>query len=221
MKTTYFSAVRKGTLAGKNAGELQKFIEKYVQILFPEDCFEWWDTNVRNPNKVDLKPDSILPSQYDSENGIHHFACYVREGNESEIVEVAIVLRNGSLANLMTGKLFARREVCWQMCDAIDQALRVIFHWEEIPQIVDISAKVPRQYSYSMEASIAGPVSIEASERTFSVKTQDGTVLDQVDFSEHGESAKWAVAAYADDWKRVLTNSKLAFVEPSKMALAA
>lgn len=221
MKTPYYTAVRKGTFAGQPAADLQKFIEDYVRIVFPETEFAWWNVNERHGDKQHLSPRSTLPTVTCDVAGVHHFAVYVREGGESEIIEVGFVLRDGTLVNLMTGKTFDHRVTCWKIADAIETALRSIFAWEEIPEIVELAAKVPRKHSWGTEAAIFEPVCIEQGAHTLTVRTQGGTVLDLRDFSEKGDNARFSVQAYAEDWKRVLTNSKVELVEPAALAAAA
>ncbi|AJZ56184.1 hypothetical protein [Paraburkholderia fungorum] len=209
----FFRAVRRGTFGGQKAGLLQQWIESYVRTLFPEAGIEWWSCNDYGGPK-DLKKDSPLPVAGVKPEDIHHFACYVRDGNESPMIEVSFILKNGDMLNLTTAKIFDNRTTCWQIAHAIERALHSIFAYEEIPEIVDLAAKLPRKASWSHETDITEPVHIDKSASTFTVRTGSGRVIDQRDFHETGEGAIYRVEAYVEDWKTVLTNM-CATVAPS------
>lgn len=201
MKSRYFQAVRKGTFAGLPAGALVAWLEIYIQILFPENGIEWWSDNQYAKVSVAYLSDSELPDARE----IHHFACYVRTGNESPIIEVNIVPKEGTARCLTTIKLFESREVCWKMCDAIEEALESIFTWNEIPLIVEMLAKLPRSHRWSLASSLAEPVICLKTPIDFSVRTQGGTLIDATSFEDVPPAAvAHAVNAVEQDWRRLL-----------------
>lgn len=202
----FFRAVRSGSFGGQKAGPLQKWVESYVRTLFPEAGIEWWSCNEYGGPK-DLKKDSPLPATGTSPEHIHHYACYVRTGNESPIIEVSFVLKNGDMLNLTTAKIFDNRSTCWEICHAIERALDSIFSYEQIPEIVDLAAKLPRKAWWSNEADISEPVHVEQTTTTLAVRTTSGRIIDQRDFAEHGAAAKYYVESYAEDWKKILVSS--------------
>jgi hypothetical protein len=205
----FFRAVRSGTFGGQNAGVLQQWIQSYVRTLYPEAGVEWWSCNEYG-GPTDLKKDSPLPVTGTRPEHIHHYACYVRTGNESPMIEVSFVLKNGEMLNLTTAKIFDNRSTCWEICHAIERALDSIFSYEQIPEIVDLAAKLPRKTSWSNEANISEPVHVEQTTTSLSVKTASGRMIDQRHFAEHGDAAKHYVEAYAEDWKKVLINAHVA-----------
>ncbi|WP_321935501.1 hypothetical protein [Paraburkholderia sp. J8-2] len=200
-RNPFFQAVRRGTFAGQPAGKLVNWLAKYIQVLFPEDGVEWWSDNQFARLADGYRADTELPGAA----AIHHFACYVRTGNESPIIEVNIVPKDGAPRSLTTVKLFARREVCWKMCDAIALALDSIFSWEEVPLIVEMFEKLPKRHSWSIESCLAESVVCEKTPNSFTVRTETGTPIDAVKFDDkQPETARYAVAAVEHDWLKVL-----------------
>jgi len=206
-----FNAVRRGTFAGMTAGSLVKFLQSYLHVLFPEDGTEWWSDNQFARSSEALKKDSVMPSSLE----VHHFGCYVRQGNESPIIEVQMVPRNGPMLNLTSVKLFVPRGTCWKMCSALDEALFSIFGYEEIPLIGEMFDKIPREHSYSTEANLVEPVHIERTDHSYVVRSASGVVFGEHDFSDQGANAHFAVEAHLKDWTRVLTTMKVNVVLPS------
>lgn len=219
MKNKHFNAVRRGTFGGQSASVLQQWIQRYIKALFPEWEFYWWNTNERSDSAHCLKPGAVLPAMGCDSGAIAHFACYVHSGsNEGEMVEVAFVLRTGQMLNLMTGKSFQTREECCLMATAIETALDHIFGYHEIPEIVDLAAKIPRKYSWGGESRLAGPVQVQVGDRTLKVIDASGLVLDDRDFDHVEGTAKYAIEAYAKDWRRLLEVAQVKVAEPEEFA---
>ena len=211
----YFAAVSKGTFAGQKASVLLKWLELYVRTLFPENGIYWWSDN-QYMQPPALKADSILPGPSD----IYHFACYVFRGNESPMIDIDFVARGGVHSNLTTIKIFAATEMCWQITAALEEALFSIFFYEEIPQIVEMSKKLPRKHEWYDETCLTEHVHIDRTQHSVIVRTTGGTVLDERDFSELGEGAHYAVDAYVADWTTVLTNMKAKIAQSATESVA-
>ena len=208
----YFHSVEKGTFAGKPAGELQRFIRDYVMVALPDSAIDDWRTNDHMPLDRALGPSSTLPAGRDNtDSGIFANACFLREGNESDVVEINFQLRDGTLLNLMSAKSWQSRENGWRVCDAVDLALSSIFGWEEIPLIVNMYRKLPRKAWWSVASTLQGQVTIECTESSIELRCADGSLLDSADFTGQA-SAHLAVEAYAKDWMRVLTSGGVAHV---------
>lgn len=208
----YFQAVEKGTFAGKLAGELQRFIRDYVMVVLPDSAIDDWRTNDHMPLDRALGPSSTLPAGRDNtDSGIYANACFLREGNESDIVEINFLLRDGKLLNLMSAKSWQGRENGWRVCDAVDLALSSIFGWEEIPLIVNMYRKLPRKAWWSAESTLQGEVTMVCTDSSIELRCADGSPLDSADFTGQ-PSAHLAVDAYVKDWVRVLTVGGVAHV---------
>ncbi|MGF6440479.1 hypothetical protein [Paraburkholderia youngii] len=211
-RNPYFQAVEKGTFAGKPAGELQSFIRDYARVVLPEGSIDDWRTNDHMPLDRVLGPSSTLPDGRDStDSGIYGNACFLREGTESDVVEINFQLRDGTFVNLMSAKCWQSREIGWRACDAVDLALSSIFAWEEIPLIVSMYRKLPRKAWWSAKSTLQGEVTITCTGSTVDLRTADGSSLDSADFSGQS-SAHLAVEAYVNDWVRVLSVAGVAHV---------
>lgn len=204
MKSKFFAATQTGSFDGKRAGELQLFLRDYVMLVVPESNIEDWRVNDGVADARNLGPKSALPSVWETgDRRLHHFACYVRCGCESAVVEVDFVLQGGDHINLMSAKCWAPRETAWVVADAVERALSSIFAWEEIPLIVGMFRKLPRKSRYSVESTLEGTVSITTTNSSIELRTSDGSLLDAADFAGR-PSPHLALEAYAIDWTRVL-----------------
>ena len=212
MKTKFFNAVRKGAIGDGTVGALVDWIERLINVLFPENGIEYWSDN-RYAGPQALKRYQAIPVRECKDDSVRHVACYAREGScEGMIIECAVYLRNDSYLSLTWAKTFGGPDETWQIARAVSEVLESIFSWGDIPEIVDMADKVPRQYSWLRETSLKEKVVLATTENTLSVKTLSGIVLDERDFSNEGVNAKFHVEPLAKDWETVLRNMKVDLV---------
>lgn len=212
----YFHATRRGKKIGDGtAGVLVDWLNKYINILFPENGIEYWSDN-RYADNGAIKRFHNLPlvtgPAGNDDDTIHHIACYVRQGGcEGRIIEVAFVLKDNSLKSLTWAKTFGSEEECWEISRAIYAALDSIFFYEEIPEIVEMADKLPKDYWWKRESSLSEIIHVKSDAKSLSVKTESGLIFAQHDWFEHGVNAKFYVESYAKDWNTVLTNMNVNF----------
>lgn len=213
----FFNATRKASQIGDGTvGDLIDWIEKLVNLLFPDNGIEYWaDNQHRGANA--LKRFQPVPVVGTADENIHHVACYVRPGNcEGRVIEVALYLRNGTMKFLSWAKTFGNEDESWLIARAADAALNSILVWQEVPEIVDMADKLPRQQRWYRNTNLQETVTLAATSRKLVVATAGGVVFDHRDWSELGDNAKLRVEAALQDWKTVLTNMKAVFVEAAE-----
>ncbi|TAL80708.1 MAG: hypothetical protein EPN77_19410 [Candidimonas sp.] len=208
--TKQFNAVRAGTFVGREAKELQEWIEAYVRVLFPEAGIEYWACDERGWGRG-LRPSAVLPDLSRAGGEISEIVCYVREGCESPILEVAFRFGNGQLRQLTWAKIFDTYSTCWKIAAAVSEALHSIFEWREIPMLVDIAAKLPRAHWWEVYTSIKEPIVVQRTDHSYEVRTAGGLCLDSGDFQQDGPNARFRVQSLVLDWSTVLTNMKAEF----------
>lgn len=213
----FFNATRKASMIGDGTvGDLVDWIEKLVNILFPDNGIEYWADNHHGGVNA-LKRFQPVPGVGSADQHIHHVACYVRQGNcEGKVIEVALYLRNGTTMSLSWAKTFGSCDESWLIARAIDAALNNILFWHEVPEIVDMADKLPRQQNWHRKTNLRETVTLAATSRKLVVATASGIVLDHRDWSEKGDNAKFCVEALLLDWKTVLANMKASFVESAE-----
>lgn len=213
MRTTFFNAVTAGTKIGDGTvGDQVDWIERLINVLFPENGIEYWsDNKYESPNS--LKRFQPMPSADD----VHHVISYVRPGGcEGRIIDVGFYLRDDSVRFITWAKTFGKEDECWMIARAISEALNSIIFWNEIPEMVALSDKVPRAQRWHRESSLREEVTIASTMTNLVISTASGQILDARDWAEEGANAKFHVESYAKDWKTVLTNTKVGFREISE-----
>ena len=213
----FFHAVRKGTCIGDGTvGDLVDWLEKLVNVLFPDHGIEYFaDQRHSGPNH--LKRFQQVPACKGGDDDVHHVACYVRSGScEGRIIEVGLYLRNGQMHYLTWCKTFGKEDECWLIARAIDAALNSILVWDEVPEIVEMADKLPREQRWHRESSLNETVTLAATSNRLSVTTASGKVFDQQDWTDKGANAKFYVESRVLDWKTVLTNMKVTFTESAE-----
>lgn len=213
----FFNAVRPGSKIGDGTvGDLVDWLEKLVNVILPDNAIEYW-SNHQYSGPQALKRYQQVPSTGADDDNIHHIASYVRSGtSEGHIVEVGFYLRNGTMKFLTWAKAFGKEDDAWLIARLVGSALNSILLWEEVPEIVDMSDKLPRSCGWHRTTSLTEEVTIAASSRQLTVATASGLVLDHRDWSEKGDNAKFAVEAHLLDWKTVLTNLQARFAETNE-----
>lgn len=213
MKTKYFKSVRKGSVGDGSVGDLVDWLEQYINVLFPENGIEYWADN-RYGGADALKRFQPAPKAECGDEGVHHYYCYVREGScEGRIIEIRVHLRSGRDLSVVWAKSFGDADECWEIARAISEALESIFTWEEIPEIVDMAAKLPRSRLWRREVDLPETVTIDMTGYRLLVSTENGNVFDDRDWSSEGVNAKFYPPSRLDDWVMVLTNMNVSFQE--------
>jgi len=202
-----FNAFTNNVFTGQGAaGELQKWLEKMVNILFPQNGIEYWSDN-RGRERPHLKPFQELPRAGRGSEDVDHAVGYVRLGrSEGRMIEVGLMLNGGVFQSLAWAKSFGPEDECWQIARACTKALEHIFLFEEVPAIVQLSEKLPRRYAGSREVAVAGKVTIAVEPSAFTVTAANGLALDRQDFPGNREVAAHHINAYVKDWCTVLAN---------------
>lgn len=210
---SFFNSTCCGNIVGDgSAGATVSWLEKYINILFPENGIEYWSDNQFAKGSQYLKRSDRLPESGVAEDSLHHVACYVRQGTcEGRIIEAAFALRNGGFKSLTWIKTFGSEEESWLIARAIDAALNSILVWEEVPEIVSMSEKVPRQYHWYRHTSLIEEVIVLSGMDRVKVSTPSGLVLDERSWADQGAYAGSSVLAVVEDWVTVLTNTNAEF----------
>jgi hypothetical protein len=215
-RTKFFHAVQSKTsvVGDGTVGDLMDWTEKLVNILFPENGIEYWADNKYGVFHNELKRFHKLPVSGCNEMDIAHVACYAYTGScEGRRININLQLRDGTMKSLFSAKTFGSDDETGLIVRAICLALESIFFYEDLPLIVEMANKIPRQYNWHRETSLTEVVSIITTESTLSVVTPSGLILDKQDWSVHGANAKFCVEAYVKDWKTVLSNMKVIYTE--------
>ena len=217
----FFNAVTKGNIiADGTVGALVNWLEQFINVLFPENGIEYWSVN-QYTGQRGLLYDAPVPKYGDGPQDVRHAACYVRPGGcEGRAIEVALVLNDDSISRLAWIKTFDKDDAAWLVARAISEVLTSILYWDEIPEIVDMSLKVPRQYRWYRETNLKEPVTIASTLQQITISTRSGVVLENRSWADQGVNAKYVVEARLKDWKTVLTNLKVRFEEVTEKRAA-
>ena len=212
MSHKFFHSVIKGNIIGDGTvGDLIEWLEQYVNVLFPDNGIEYFSDN-QYAGPTALKRFDHVPSAGCQESDVHHVACYVRQGNcEGRIIEIGLYLRNDCLRSLTWMKSFGKDDECWAIARAIDAALNSIIFYQEIPEIVSMAEKLPKQQKWMRETSLSEEVTVAVTPDSISVTTEGGMVLDLRSWAEEGANARFHIEPRALDWQTVLTNMKARF----------
>lgn len=210
--SSMFNATCKANVVGDGTvGATIAWLEKFINLLFPENGIEYWSDNQYGTGSRYLKRGDLVPGAGCTDGCVHHVACYVRPGNcEGRIIEVALSLRDGQFKSLTWMKTFGKEDECWQIARAIDEALNSIIFWEEVPEIVQMSEKVPRQHNWHRQTSLTEEVTILSGTDKVLVKTSSGLVLDDRCWPAEKFAGSNATAV-TQDWVTVLTNTNAKF----------
>jgi hypothetical protein len=125
------------------------------------------------------------------------------------------------LKSLVWVKTFGDEDECWLIARAIDAAINGILYFKELPEIVGMSEKLPRQENWRRETSLTEEVTVTANPDSLRVATPSGLVFDDRTWSEQGVNAKFYVDAYFKDWQAVLQKMKARFTVCDMRALQA
>lgn len=209
---SFFNASNRGHVIGNGTvGALVTWLEKYVNVVFPENGIEYFSDG-RFEGKHSLKHRDVCPGAGMKDEDVHHVACYVRPGNcEGRIIEVALSLRSGEYKSLTWMKTFGKADECWEIARAIDEVLNAIIFWNEIPEMVEMSMKVPRQHTWCRYSNLTEEVTILSGTDKVLVSTRTGLVLDDRSWAGQDISKGSNAKAVVQDWITVLTNTKVQF----------
>lgn len=217
----FFNAVRKNTSIGDGTvRDLVGWLERFINVIFPENGIEYWSGHEFPASARDIGRRPVPTSGFDP-TSVHHVACYVRGGySEGNIIEASLVLRDGTLFTLAWVKTFGKEDENWMIARALSQVLDSLIYWHEVPELVEMDRKLPRNFSHERISNLTETIELLYDEQHLTVRTASGRIFDQRDCSEFGVGAKWAVLAARDDWKTVLNSAKVAFVEVNQTTVA-
>ena len=210
-----FYATKPGPVGKGTVGELIHFLEKLTFFLNPSSGVEYWQ-----PAQKSSFASVMVPTQGLEAKNVHHSACYLRRGNESPIIEIALSLRDQSLYRLAWVKLFGRREECWKLVDTISETLDSIIFEQQVPCILEMFETIPRSHRYSLKSTLAEMVNIESTETSITVSTSSGQVFTDTDLASLGSNAPFMADALKKDWINVLTLTGTPFMVNSKLPTA-
>lgn len=221
MTNKFFNAVTKGKQIGDGTvGDLVDWLEKYINILFPENGIEYW-ADQRFGTDNSLQRFHPVPNASCDDEGIHHVACYARQGGcEGRLIQISLYLRNGTYKSLSWIKTFGNADETWMIVRAIEDVLSTLFFLHESPEIVDMAFKLPRQQTWYRETSLTEEVTLAVSPYALSVTTPSGLVFDNRNWVSEGNNAKFHVEARVTDWVTVLTNLKATFKQVKEGRIA-
>jgi hypothetical protein len=210
---SFFNATCKANVVGDGTvGATIAWLEKFINVLFPDNGIEYWSDNQYSKGIRNLKRGDLVPGAGCTDDCVHHVACYVRQGScEGRIIEVALSLRGGEFKSLTWMKSFGNADECWQIARAIDEALNSIIFWEEVPELVSMSEKVPRQHNWHRQTSLAEEVTILSGTDKVLVFTTSGLILDDHCWADQKTNAGSNATAVTQDWVTVLTNTNAKF----------
>jgi hypothetical protein len=120
-------------------------------------------------------------------------------------------LRSGEYKSLTWMKTFGKADECWEIARAIDEVLNAIIFWNEIPVMVEMSMKVPRQHTWCRYSNLTEEVTILSGTDKVLVSTRTGLVLDDRSWAGQDISKGSNAKAVVQDWITVLTNTKVQF----------
>lgn len=194
--------VGKGT-----AKELLAWLEKYVNVLIPDNGIEYWSNN-RYGNGTDIKPEDRVPAETGDNDAdrVDHAMSYVVDGSsEGRIIHIALLMRDGTHRSLGWIKSFGGEVECWQVARAISVALNHLLIYQELPRLVEYASHLPKQYSFERKTNLTDEVVIQKASHVLSIAT-DHQILAQYDYTSRGDAARFYFDAMVKDWQTVLTN---------------
>lgn len=209
MKKNFFNAVNPGAAIGDGTAEqLTSWLERFVNVLFPENGIDYWsEQKFLGPDS--LKSNDLVPTAACSTTGVNHVACYARpRGSEGRFIEVGLFMHTQRMQYFTFAKSFGSDEECWQIARAVAAALDSIIFSHEIPAIVEMSDRIPRDHKWLRETNLTQPVRVILSPTKLYIATSAGVVLENRDFQSEGANGKFHVQAIWEDWQLVLKNTK-------------
>lgn len=202
MKNRYFKTTRKGLVGNGTLQELAKWIERFVNVLFPENGIEYWSSRTLAEKEnwtLDKRP-------------VAHIACYVTEGHsEGRMIRLMLFMRDGGYIEMPWAKTFGSWDESWDIAKAVSNALESIIIWGDVPLLVEMADLMPRSHNWSRETSLKYPIMIHADKGTLSVMAPDSNLLAKYDFGVEDRLAKACVRAHINDWKTVIGNMRGAY----------
>jgi len=207
-----FSAVEKKTSKDFTDKSLTIWLEQYIHILFPENAIDYWSTG---DDALDREPKEL--STYNGTTGLHHSACYARNGSsEGMIIHVLLMNQDGTYQTVATAKSFCNPDMNWEITRAISEVLESLLQWEEIPMLNAIYENLPKDSRYKNEISIKSDEEIilkhdESSLTIYLTGSVDNELM-LYDFKGE-ENSKFKVEPILNDYKRILKTNNIKFSE--------
>ncbi len=199
MRELRWRYMRVTDLAGKPYSELRRWIEDLVKALFPDNGIEYF----ADPGHLDRKteaPPELTPKEGKPE-WVSSVICAVFHGaNEGRHIDVSLRLRDGTVKQVTWAKSFGPADECWAIARVISEALELIFHYQEQPEIVDMYRLLPREHQWLSAVKIPGGVTVERDESSVSLRLAGNVLLAQRKFGGRTDIRKMMMDAYQQDW---------------------
>lgn len=209
-KRVFHAVTRTPELTQWTCGTLVNWLEKFVDITFPDHGIDRWSDNEYSQNG--LKRTDLMPSVSCQDDSVDHIGCYAHQGrSEGRLIEVGLYLRNGSMKSLTYAKSFGSADECWEIARVIPSALEHIIFDQDLPEIVAMADKLPRPYHWEQETTLTETVTLAYTPEALSVTIPSGRVLDHRNWRDQGDNARFYVDACVLDRQAVLTNLKVPF----------
>lgn len=208
MRELRFRYMRDTDLTGKPYAELRSWIEDLVKALFPDNGIEYFADPTRLDNRTDAPPE--LTPKEGKPAWVSSVVCAVFHGaNEGRHIDVSLRLRNGTVKHVTWAKSFGPADECWAIARVISEALELIFHYQEQPEIVDMYRLLPREHQWLSAVKIPSGVTLERDEASVSLRLAGNVLLTQRRFGGRVDIRKVMMNAYQQDWLTLLQAHKV------------
>ena len=203
MRELRWKVLRPTDLTGKSYAELRRWIEDLVRALFPDNGIEYFadpDALGRNAQAVvELTPKEGRPAWV-----ANVIATVFHGTNEGRHIDVALKLRDGTVRQITWAKSFGSGDECWAIARVVAEALELIMHYEDQPEIVDMYRLLPRESRFISAVKIPGGVTVERDEDTVAVRLSGGAQIAHRQFGGRPELRCLYMDAYQADWTKLL-----------------
>lgn len=220
-----FHAVTYDRPIGNNrAGDLLKWLERFVRLCFPDTGVEYWtnahDIYAQGASAEDNPYVSPADSLPDCRRQFAAVSVSVTEGRSEGMRLVFRVhprsAEQGRERILVEAKLFETRDRCWEIARAAVEALESILLWNEVPDIVEMSAGVLKgDPGRGALQTVLTHVTLRSTATSVWVVTAAGEELSHQSCGEDvsPSMATHRVAALLKDWFFVLSNAGVSRID--------
>jgi len=196
--------ITKSQMVGEmTVNALQDYLKKYISLQYPDSGIDYWSGQIEGLDK-------LLPARGSDDNTYHHTAAYARDGHsEGRIIELRLILRDGSTQEIARAKSFGNAAECWDIAQSMSDVVDGLYCFDELPMAVDFAAHLPmkpdrikmdgdyRQHTLGLEIDALG-VNVMF----------DNALIDRITVpDDHAELYKqYYINAAVQDWERIATN---------------
>jgi len=140
MSNSYITTKRQ-KVSDTTAIELQDYLKSFVAIEFPDSGIDYWGTHW---NVSPCEQNAKLPEYGVNSDNFDHVAAYSRQGRtEGRLIELRLVLNDGSTEHVVRAKSFGNEKECWDIARAMSNVVENFYATDELPLAVDYVAKLP------------------------------------------------------------------------------